>query len=46
MRGCETVWVPGCDHAGIATQVGDCGVVGHHHQLLFAVDRGGETFSC
>jgi len=21
MRGCETVWVPGCDHAGIATQV-------------------------
>lgn len=20
MRGCETVWVPGCDHAGIATQ--------------------------
>ena len=46
MRGCETVWVPGCDHAGIATQVGDCGVVGHHRQLLFAVDRGGETFSC
>jgi hypothetical protein len=21
MRGCETVWVPGSDHAGIATQV-------------------------
>ena len=21
MHGCETVWVPGCDHAGIATQV-------------------------
>jgi len=21
MRGCETVWVPGCDHAGIATQI-------------------------
>ena len=23
MRGCETVWVPGSDHAGIATQVFD-----------------------
>ena len=21
MHGLETVWVPGCDHAGIATQV-------------------------
>ena len=21
MKGCETVWVPGSDHAGIATQV-------------------------
>ena len=21
MHGYETVWVPGCDHAGIATQV-------------------------
>ena len=21
MRGCDTVWVPGTDHAGIATQV-------------------------
>jgi valyl-tRNA synthetase len=21
MRGYETLWIPGCDHAGIATQV-------------------------
>lgn len=21
MQGIETVWIPGCDHAGIATQV-------------------------
>ena len=21
MKGIETVWMPGCDHAGIATQV-------------------------
>ena len=27
MRGCETVWVPGSDHAGIATQVFDLNIL-------------------
>ena len=40
MRGCETVWVPGCDHAGIATQVRNHGVLGDDHQLHVAVGGG------
>ena len=37
MRGKMTLWVPGSDHAGIATQVGS----GSHHMHLKSIWSGG-----